>query len=501
LIEPPNLLIETSEPIPIPAIDIAVGSDRVIKKAARAGRALLLRQVLVYGSNIGGSILLARLIPADQYGYYGIVLFLISFMSIFGGTGFAGNLIRMNEEPTHSDFEVMFSTQQAMILVIFAAIWLIAPKLGMTYHMGVHGAWFFRMAGMALVLTSFMVMPQIKMERELAFDRLAMVEVCQAIGFNVSAIVFALKGWGALSFSGALMVRSGTGAILAQVSAPWKFGLRWDLTVLKRHLHYGVELQAGQVVGILKESISPLFVGMLLGAADVGYVTWASSLAGYSMWVLLPLQRLYLPLFARLQDDPVKLKKVIEYVLWMVNAVVAPLGLVTLALAHPTTTIIFGARWIQALPLYYLICFGNIFAPCVIPMLGVLNAMGQSRKTLYMSVIWMGSTWLFGVPLTWWLGLKGFGIAIVCVQLTNFVLYRMVWRATGVSAWTAYMPSWPLAAGVGAALVLLQTLSPIHHITGLIAYGLGGLGVYVLILWYGFPEKAKGFLRLRQSQA
>ena len=112
----------------------------------------------------------------------------------------------------------------------------------------------------------------------------------------------------------------------------------------------------------------------------------------------MPMQRLYLPLFARLQHDPPKLKQVLEYVLWLANTIAAPLTLITLALAHPITRIIFGARWNQALPLYYLFCVGNLFVPCSTPMLGALNALGESRKTLYMGVIWMAATWGFGVP-------------------------------------------------------------------------------------------------------
>lgn len=500
LIEPTEIWVETGEATPIPVIDAAADSNRVIQKATSAGKALVVRQVLVYGSNIGGSVLLARLLPADQYGYYGIVLFVIAFLGIFGGTGFAGNLIRMHEEPAASDFQVMFTGQQAMVLTIFASAWFAAPRLAAMYHMAALGVWFFRMLGSSLVLTSFMVMPQIKMERELAFDRLALVEVCQAVAFNVSALLFALKGWGALSFSGALVVRSATGAALAHLMMPWKMHLRWDSIILRKHLHYGVALQAGQFVGMLKDSISPLFVGMLLGAADVGYVTWASALAAYSVWVLMPMQRLYLPLFARLQHDPPQIRRVVESVLWSVNALAAPLTMVTLALSHPITALIFGPRWLPALPLFYLFCFGNVFIPCSTPMLGVLNALGDSRKTLYMSLIWMGTTWALGVPLTLWLGIMGFGIAMIGVQLTNLVLYWMVWRIIGVTPWNAYLPSWPVSIAVAGLLVLSQMILPVRHIAELLVYSATGLGIYALVLWFVFPGKTRKMLRKIEVQ-
>jgi O-antigen/teichoic acid export membrane protein len=496
-----EILIQVTEAAPTPVIDAAADSNHVIKKATRAGKALILRQVFVYGSNIAGSVVLARLLPAEQYGFYGITLFAIAFLGIFGGTGFAGNLIRTHEEPSQTDFEVMFTAQQLMVGLIFLVVWFVSPELARTYHMTSNGIWFFRMLGVSLVLTSFMVMPQIKLERDLAFGNLALVEVCQAVSFNTSAILFALKGWGALSFSGALMVRSAVGAVLAHYAAPWKFGFKWEPPVLKTHLQYGVALQAGQFIGMLKDSISPLFVGVLLGAADVGYVTWASSLAAYSVWILMPMQRLYLPLFARLQHDRVRLKQVIEYVLWLANAIAAPLTLITLALANPITRLIFGARWLQALPLYYLFCASNLFVPCSTPMLGALNALGESRKTLYMSIIWMTATWGLGVPLTWWLGINGFGIAIIGVGFTNLVLYRMVWRLTGILPWEAYLPSWPLAILIAAAAIFIQTLLPVASVVGIAVYGIASLAVYAGVLWFIFPSKTRQLLKLRYLQA
>ena len=153
-----------------------INSNVVIRRAARASTALLVRQALVYGANILGSMILARMLPPDQFGFYGIVLFAIAFLGIFGGTGFAANLIRMSDEPSTEEMRVVFTAQQLMVGVMFLALWFAAPSLSSLYRMPEYGRWFFRMIGGALVMTSFMVMPQILMERELAFDKLAIVE-------------------------------------------------------------------------------------------------------------------------------------------------------------------------------------------------------------------------------------------------------------------------------------------------------------------------------------
>jgi O-antigen/teichoic acid export membrane protein len=282
---------------------------------------------------------------------------------------------------------------------------------------------------------------------------------------------------------------------------PWKMGLMWHPPTLFRHLHFGIALQAGQFVSMLKDSISPLFVGMFLGAADVGYVTWASSLSAYALWILMPMQRLYLPFFARLQHDREQLRRVLSFALWMSNVVAAPLTIVTLALSRPITVLIFGSKWLVALPLYFLFCMGNIFVPGGPPMAGALNALGQSRNTLKISVIQMAATWIFGVPCILRFGLLGFGIAMLGVQFTALLLYWMVWRVLAVSPFPACWPSWPLAGAVGLLLFLAQFALPIHTVLALSGYAAAGIGVYGGVLWFAYPQKIHTVIGLLRRSA
>ena len=94
----------------------------MIRRAVQASTALVIRQVLVFGANTLGSVILARLLPPDQFGFYGIVLFAVAFLGIFGGTGFAANLIRTREEPWIYDMRVVFTAQQLMVGVLFFAL-------------------------------------------------------------------------------------------------------------------------------------------------------------------------------------------------------------------------------------------------------------------------------------------------------------------------------------------------------------------------------------------
>jgi O-antigen/teichoic acid export membrane protein len=475
-------------------------SREMARRAVHGAAALVVRQVIVYGSNIAGGIVLARLLSPSDFGFYGLILFFLVFLNIFGGTGFASNLIRTEEEASLSDYRTVFAAQQLGIGILFIGIWIAAPWIGSAYHMH-HGSAFFRLVGVALVLTSMMVIPQVQMERELAFDKVAVVEAAQALVFNLLSVLLAWRGLGVLSFSIALAARAAVGAVISNIMEPWRMGWNWDTGALGRHMRFGLALQAGQLISMAKDSITPIFVGLYLGAAQMGYVTWAVTLSGYPIMVLMPLQRLYLPFFARLQSDRKELGRFVSHALWMANAIAAPLTVVTIALAHPITVLIFGGKWLAALPLFYCLSLGIIFSPSSTPLLGVLNAVGKSNLTLLISGLWMFMTWAFGVPLMIKFGLVGFGMAIILVQISNLVLYWLVWDKLAVSPWPAYWPSWPIAAILGLALRLLERFDPTGSTTVLIARITVTLLVYGAILWFVFPKHTRAWVRILRKNS
>jgi O-antigen/teichoic acid export membrane protein len=469
------------------------------RRAARGAAALGVRQVLTYGANILGGVILARLLSPAEFGFYSVVSLLLAFLNIFGGTGLAGNLIRTPEEPSLPAYRAVFTIQELIVGTVCALVWLTAPLISELYHLHEHGVSFFRLIAVSLLLTSLMVVPQVKMERHLAFDKLALIEVCQAISFNVLAVVFAFYHFGILAFAVGLLSRSVVGAILANVISPWTPAFRWDSQAVKSHVAFGFTLQGGQILGMVKDSITPVFVGMFLGAAQMGYATWAMTFASYPALLLVPMQRLYLPFFARLQHDHAALRHFVPRALWIANAIAAPLTVFSVALARPITSLIFGQKWLVAIPLFYCFSAVNISAPTVTPLMGLLNAIGKPHLTLWVIGFAMIGVWILGVPLIMYFGLLGFGFALIGASFVNLFLYWLVWRETNVLPWSSFWPAWPISLVIGVLIVAIQMLLPAPSVSSLLVYFLVGFTSYCTVLWYGFPEQTRAWFRLLKS--
>jgi O-antigen/teichoic acid export membrane protein len=436
-------------------------------KAVRGAVALVLRQVWVHAANILGSILLSRLLSPPEFGLYAIVLFFLTFSVTFGGTGLAANLIRQHEEPSDSEYRAVFAVQQVAVAMLVVIIWLSAPHLNDVYHLPLQEVWIFRLVAVSLLLTSLMVIPQVQMERQLAFGRLAIVEVAQALAFNGVAVFFAWMGYAGYSFAIALVLRSLVGTVCAYSLNPWRIGWAWHWQYARRHLVFGFYYQAGQIINLAKDTISPLFVGIAVGTAAVGYINWATSLANYPIIALMLLNRLYLPAFSRLAHDAVKLRRAAETVALFSGALVFSISAILYVFRREIIVTVFGEKWLIALPLFLpMILVNFLLVPMVVSM-NVLNAQGRSRAVFKVTILLAASTWALGPVLISIYGWEIWGWANLVVNLSSILVIaecrrslRVDWlgalaRPMVIAAATWFGAEIALSAGVPWPLALI----------------------------------------------
>ncbi len=465
--------------------------QHVTQRIIRGALALGVRQVCVHASNVGGSILLARLLTPADYGIYAVVTFFIVFLGAFGGTGLAANLIREHPVPSKEIFRAVYSFQQVFVLILAAAFWSVAPILARTYHLAASGSGLFRLIALSLVATTAMVPSQIEMERHLDFSRLAIIETVQALCFNAVAVIMAWKGFGAISFGVALMTRSLVGAILANLMQPAYYGwlLKWNLA--KPHLKFGVYYQSSQLLSMVKDSITPLLIGYLVGSVGVGYLSWAAMLAAYPVLLLMVLQRLYLPAFAKFRGDPVHTGRFLEQVLWATNAIAAPFAVALLILIHPVTVLIFGNKWLTSIPLFYFFWTANLFVPTATPIGSILNSSGRANLGAAFAAMWMILTWVLGWPLALWKGILGIAMATALVQLSNLIMFKTAQKIVPFHILRTIRIPWVLATLMGLLLLAVTKYQPITNFLWLVIDAVGALTLYAAVLVLCYRQRVK----------
>jgi O-antigen/teichoic acid export membrane protein len=434
-------------------------SSEVLRRALRGATAIGVRQAVAQGLNVAGGVVLANLLSPVEFGLYGIAVFLMHVLAAFGDVGLGGSLIRESETPSEEDYRAVFTAQQALVAVFVLVGFLSMDAIAALFRAeemigGLIGA-----ALVAIVLTSFHVIPAVRLERELRFERLAAVEIGQALAFNGTAVAAAAWGRGGEAFAWALVARALAGAVLVQFASPWLPAWRLDAARVRARLRFGLPYQGTLFINLLRESLTPLFVGIVLGEAAVGRIFWAVMLAAYPLLVLHMLGRLFLPAFARLQGRRRDLERVTDVALFAILALAIPAAVGLAVFARPVTLAFFGEQWIESLPIYRLLWFGNLLEPLVIVSLALLNAHGRARETfVFVASLSLGQ-WVLGVPLILWLGPLGYGLAALLLQPFKLWFIARAVDLAGSGWWRLWWRLWALGFAVGAAAWALQMLA------------------------------------------
>lgn len=446
-----------------------ITSAAIRPRALRGAAILGLRQVATALVTLVGGVWLARLLSPREFGYYAIAVLVLAFVGSLGDGGLGASLIREPHEPDRHELNMVFTAQLTLASLLAVVGWIATPLLGGAFHLPSAGIHLILIALGTPIIGTLKTVPTILLERQVKYGAIGLSGVVESISFNAVAIAFAATGFGVSGLGYGLIAGAVAGVVTLGVLSPWRPEFTWDLEGIRHHLRFGLPYQGITLISLAKDSISPVFVGLFLGATQVGYVEWAGRLAAYAVLAMFIVQRLLLTTLSRVQHDVHEFAALVAAALRYANAVVAPFAVVTLVFAHPITDLVFGHKWEPALGVFWYLWAANLVVPTATVSMAALNALGESTLTFRFAVLWMVTTWALGVPCILAFGFVGFGIANLLVQFTNFWFFKVASRRFPLPWVRSAAPSWLVAGAFGLVGLAISRLFSTGSYSGLLA--------------------------------
>ena len=470
-------------------------SDSFGPRAARGVVALLTRRGLTAVIGIGGSIVLARTLQPRDFGAFAVITMIFGILNSLGDGGLAATLVRQQHEPTRRELDVVFTAQQVMTAALCLALSVVVIALDGR----VAASYIFLLLCVigAILLTSPQIVAIAQLERRLSFPILGFIGVGESITFYGVAIVLAEFGVGVRSFGIALLAQAFTGTVMYMAASRYRPHLAWTGSDLRERYAFGIPFQGVELVSLSKDAFTPVLVGIVLGARDVGFITWANQVCAYALIALMALSKLSLPIFSRLREDPLRLATAVEKTILLANAVTVPMSIFVLVYAQPLVRLVYGSKWHPALPLLYIMWAANLVVPTAAPLMSLVTTLGQPGFALKMAIVWMLGTWLIGAPLILATGAKGFAIANLCVQASNFLLFRRAkallpeLRITRAAA-----APWVTAACVAPILIAVAVIGRPDSVLELASIGVLWVGLYAAVCAFVFRSRRTEFVAM-----
>lgn len=455
-----------------------------IKKRSVAGALTLTgRTFFIQVVNFFSTFLLTIVLAPDIFGLFFVVSAVINFLVYFSDIGLAAALIQKKGRLNKDDLKTTFTIQEFLVCVLVCLALVLTPSVGKFYNLGSDGLWLFRALVFSFFLSSLKTIPSILLERKLRFNKLVIPQIVETMVFNTTAVFLAFRGYGALSFAWAVLLRGFSGLITIYILSPFKPVLGVVKASAKKLLTFGVPFQANSLLALLKDDFLTVFLGRILPFSEIGFLGWAQK------WAFFPLRffmdsliRITFPAFSRLQENLAVLKIAVEKALFWVCFLTYPF-LVGLAVLAPKLVLLIPkyGKWQPAvLPLLFF-AINGLFSCFSTTLTNVLNAIGRIKTTLKLMVFWTTLTWILTAGLVFKIGFVGAALASALVASTSVLVIILVRKVIPFSLKNVLAP-FLSAVLMGAVVYLLSQKLVFDFFSLALVVFLGGIIYLSLIL-------------------
>jgi PST family polysaccharide transporter len=433
-------------------------------------------------------VILARLLAPEDFGLVGMTTVVIGFLALFKDLGTSAAVIQ-RQDVTEELLSSVFWLNVFFGAVVMLLLYAVSPWVAAFYReprvvpiLKVLSATFF--------ISGLSILHQALLQRDMAFNRIAKIEVSATVFGAIVGIGAAFAGWGvwSLVFQSLAIVLVTT--VLLWIFSSWRPRLVFRLNNLRSIAHYSFNLLGFNFFNYLARNADYLLIGRFLGAEALGYYTLAYRIMLYPLQnISSVLGRVMFPAFSRLQKQLARFRTAYLRVAASIASVTFPLMLGLLALVAPFVLAILGEQWEPVIILLI------ILAP-----VGLTQSIGTTVGTIYQAtgrtdwMFWWGATAgilrviAFVIGLRW--GIVGVATAYAIITFAllypNYAIpFRLIQLRVpkfALSLWRPFISSLLMATIVYLGKSLLPAdLSNQWQLGILVPLG---VVVYILITWF-----------------
>ena len=424
------------------------------------------------------TLLVIRLLTPADYGLVATATMLASLIGTVAELGLGASIVQAaSTSPdalrklTALSWLIGAAAAACLVLVSPIVAWFFADTrlVAVTAAMSLH----FAISGVAVV-------PQALAARDMAFRRLALVEIISALVSSLVTLAIAWRGLGVWALVAGPLLGAATRTVLIVALSTSTARPLFNFSGIRAYLYFGGTVLLNRIVYQLA-SQSDIAVGSrALSSVDVGHYAVALQLATLPMQKLMGIvNEVTLPTMSRLQHDLPRVHRRLIDGIALLALVAVPLMWGISAVASELVSVVLGPKWLSAIyavTVISLVIPGRMIAtPIFTTALGLGNMRGDVRNSVasavimplgfLVGVVWgvdgLATSWLVSVPLllslTLGRTLRAIGVppleiwrAVRGPILSGLAMYLAVATVRGARLFDPGLPALAGLVGVGA---------------------------------------------------
>ena len=407
------------------------------------------------------AVLLARLLLPEHFGLMALALFYVGLSAQLRAAALGAAVIH-HPHPDEAMYRTYFSLRLGLSVLSVVLLIAVIPLLTPFYPtMPLLGWVILALAGAEILRTLAFVQDSL-LSRAMAFRTSAIADVTGSAAMTCVAPVLAWRGWGVWALVGELV-----SGLVARTAYVWwtrpetrpRFG--WDAAAARWFWQYARPSWLSSNLNFLREGFDDFWIGTFLGKEALGYYSRACEFAGYPRRVVTtPIIDVFLPTFARLQHDRLRLSQAYFRLTGLMVRFGFGVSLVLILTAPQLIPLLLGARWLAMTLSFQLMVVYMLVDPLAGSSIYLLMATGRTGLIAHTQAVQL----LLFAPavmlFSHWGGIAGVALAADLTAVTGaallfrdtrqlvdyslpalFVLPMLCLSATAVVVW-ALGPLW-----------------------------------------------------------
>ncbi|MEH2435537.1 MAG: lipopolysaccharide biosynthesis protein [Nostoc sp.] len=370
-----------------------ISSDHFIRNVGWLAGAELVNRIF----RLGTTVTLARIFSPQDYGLMAIIYTIFDFATVLtlrGGIG--AKIVQADEQ----DVKTLCNTSYWLNWILCGSIFIIqciaAFPISQFYG---NNQLILPICTQALVYLMFPIfMVHLAMiERENRLKAIALCNATQSLLSNIIIVILVILGLRVWAIVWSMVLTTPVWIVISWMNHSWRPPKSFKLERWQEILNFGKNLLGAEFLSKLRGNLDYLIIGRFLGVDALGIYYFAFNAGlGITMNVINTFMVALFPHICAFRADYIQLKKSYFSSLKKVSLVVIPLIILQSLLAPVYVPIIFGQKWITAVPILIMVCLSVLPRTYNWASSILLNAVNKTHITLYLDLIF---TTIFAVSI------------------------------------------------------------------------------------------------------
>jgi O-antigen/teichoic acid export membrane protein len=406
------------------------GQPKLRHAALRGGAFLAARQVVSILLKFLGVLLITRVLGPAKYGAYVSAINIYQYAVAIGSAGVGIYLLRHDGAVPEASFRTSYSVLAMMSALLFVSIEGGARTLAnWTAVEGFEPV--MQVIALALPLQLLAIPASVRLERQLNYRSVAMIEIIGQIAFYALGVPLVTLKFGPISLAAAWVLQQAVTCVAAHLASKTRPAFEFDRPVAKAIVHYAADYSVANWIWQMRMLVNPLIVGPALGARVVGIVGMTIGLLEMLSIIKTIAWRLSVAILTKFRSNIERLRTAVTEGM---ELQVLAVGTILLGFGWSGQFIVprlFGARWIEVMDIYPYIAVSYLTQAAFNVHSATMSVINRNRD---LAIYHLVSVSIFAVTAYFSVarfGMVGYGYAELATIPAYIVMHLVLARAIG----------------------------------------------------------------------